>query len=163
VTGGIPVGSAAQTTANALRTYGNLNWSFQRQRTSINLIGDWERNSYDSQSTFNFTLTNVGLSLGRQLTPRLSANLMATVDRGQYDNQGFTNTYGTGTAGLVYHPGRWIVIYGRYDHQFQRSSGLTRGLGYDENRIIVMVGYYPHSSGTSSTGLPPQMQGTGFP
>ena len=121
VTGGIPVGSAAQTTGNALRTYGNLDWGFRRQRTSINLIGDWERSSYDVESKYNFTLTDVGLNLGRQLTPRLSANIMATVDRGQYGNQGFTNTYGTGTAGLVYRPGTWVVIYGRYDH---RSSAL---------------------------------------
>jgi len=159
-TGGIPVGGAAQTTGNALRTYGDLDWGFRRQRTSINLIGDWARSSYDVQSQFNFTQTSIGLNLGRQLTPRLSANVMATIDRGQYGNQGFTNTYGTGSAGLVYRPGSWVVIYGRYDHELQRSSGLTRGLGYDENRIFVMVGYYPHSA---STSLPQGMQGAGFP
>ena len=159
VTGGIPIGSATQTTGNALHTYGNVNWGFQRERTSINLTGGWERYAYDVQSKFNYALTDVALSLGRQLTPRLSANIMATADRGQYGNQGFTNTYSTGSAGLVYRPGTWIVIYGRYDHQFQRSSGLTRGLGYDENRIFIMVGYYPHSTGT---GLPPGTGGSGL-
>ena len=59
----------------------------------------------------------------------------------------------------MYHPGTWIVIYGRYDHQFRTSSGMARGLGYDENRIFVMVGYYPHSSGT---GLPREMGGSGL-
>jgi hypothetical protein len=159
VSGGVPVGNATQTSENALRTYGDLTWGFQRQRTSINLLGEWERSTYEVQSKYNFTLADVALNLGRQLAPRLSANLMATVDRGQYGNQGFTNNYGTASAGLVYRPGTWVVIYGRYDHQFQRSSGLTRGLGYDENRIIVMIGYYPHSSGT---GLPQQMGGSGF-
>jgi len=160
VAGGIPIGTATQTARNALRTYGDLSWGFQRQRTSIRLSGDWQRNTYDVQSKFNYTMADVALSLSRQLAPRLSANLMATVDRAQYANQGFTNDYGTVGAGLVYRPGTWVVIYGRYDHQFRTSSGLARDLGYDENRIFVMVGYYPHSSGT---GLPKEMGGGGLP
>ncbi|HEY3784835.1 MAG TPA: outer membrane beta-barrel protein [Steroidobacteraceae bacterium] len=159
VTGGIPVGTATQTTGNALRTYGNVTWGYHRLRTSIDLIGNWERESYDVQSKFDFTQTDIGLNLRRQLTPRLSANIIATVDRGQYGSQGFTNTYGTVGAGLIYHPGRWIAVYGRYDHEFRHSSGLAQGLGYDENRIFVMIGYYPHSSGT---GLPRGMGGGGF-
>ena len=149
VTGGIPVGGATQTTGNALRTYGNVTWGYQRQRTSLDLLANWQRESYDVQSKFNFSQSDIGLNLRRQLSPRLSANVMATYDRGQYGNQGFTNTYGTAGAGLVYHPGTWLVIYGRYDHQFRHSSGVAQGFGYDENRIFVMVGYYPHTSGTA--------------
>jgi hypothetical protein len=159
VTGGIPIGSATQTTGNALHTYGNVRWGYQRLRTNISFYGGWERRAYDVQSKFNFSQTDVGLSLGRQLTPRLSANIAATVDRGQYGNQGFTNNFGTASAGLIYHPGTWVVIYGRYDHQFRRSSGLAQGLGYDENRIFVMIGYYPHSSGA---GLPQGMGVSGL-
>ena len=158
-TGGVPIGAAPQTTGNALRTYGNVSWAYQRLRTGINLTGGWEREGYDVQSKFNYSLSDIGLSLRRQLSPRLSASIMATVDRGQYGNQGFTNNYGTAGAGLVYRPGSWVVIYGRYDHQFRNSSGLARNYGYDENRIFVMVGYYPHSSGT---GLPREMGGSGF-
>ena len=159
VTGGIPVGTAAQTTGNAIRTYGNLTWGFQRQRTSINLLGDWEKDAYDAQSKFNYTLAEVGLSLGRQLAPGLTANIMANVDRDQYGEQGFSNNYGTVGAGLTYRPGTWVVIYGRYDHEFRTSSGLAQNFGYDENRIFVMIGYYPHSSGTN---LPPGMGGSGL-
>jgi hypothetical protein len=155
-TGGIPVGAATQTTGNALHTYGNLSWAYHRSRTSIDISGGWERQNYDVASKFNFTTTDIAASLRRQLTPRLSASLTATVDRGQYGNQGFTSTYGTADAGLVYRPGAWVVVYGRYDHQFRRSSGVAQGFGYDENRIFVMVGYYPHSSGT---GLPRGMGG----
>ncbi len=159
VTGGIPISAATQTTGNALRTYGNVSWGYQRVRTGIDFIGGWARQNYDVQSKYNFTLADVGLILKRQLTQRISANITTTVDRGQYGNQGFTNNYGTAGAGLIYRPGTWVVIYGRYDHQFRTSSGLTRDLSYDENRIFVMVGYYPHSSGT---GLPSQMGGSGL-
>lgn len=159
VTSGIPVGAATQTTGNARRTYGNAGWDFQRQRTSLYLSGGWERDDYDVQSKYNFTLADVDLSLSRQLAPRLSANIGASVDRAQYRNQGFTNNYGTAGAGLVYRPGTWVVVYGRFDHQFRTSSGLARNLGYDEDRIFIMVGYYPHSTGT---GLPPGMGGSGF-
>ncbi len=159
VTGGIPVGAATQTTGNALHTYGNLTWAYNRQRTNIDITGGWERQNYDVQSKFNFTTADIALTLRRQFTPRLSATIMTTVDRGQYGNQGFTNNYGTAGAGLVYRPGQWVVVYGRYDHEFRSSSGLAQSLSYGENRIFIMVGYYPHSSGT---GLPSQMGGSGF-
>lgn len=151
-TGGIPVASATQTTANALQSYGNVAWGFHRLRTTINLSGGWERNSYDRQSIFDVDRTDVSLSLGRQLTRKLSADIIGTVDRSRYTNQGFTQNYGTAGGGLVYRPGAWIVIYGRYDHQFLHATGVTRGLGYDENRVYVMIGYYPHSSGTGAPG-----------
>jgi hypothetical protein len=159
VTGGIPVSSATQTTGNALHTYGNLSWGYHRERTGFDISGGWESQKYDVQSKFNYTTSDIALSLRRQLTARLSADVTATVDRGQYGNQGFTNNYGTVDAGLIYRPGKWVVVYGRYDHQFRTSSGVAESFGYDENRIFVMVGYYPHTSGT---GLPKGMGGSGF-
>jgi hypothetical protein len=159
VTGGIPVGSATQTTGNALHTYGNLSWAYHRERTGIDISGGWERQNYDVQSKYNFTTSDIALTLRRQLTPRLSADILTTVDRGQYGNQGFTNNYGTAGAGLIYRPGKWVVVYGRFDHQFRNSSGVAESLGYSENRIFVMFGYYPHTSGT---GLPKGMGGNGL-
>lgn len=158
VGGGIPIGAAAQTTGNALRTYGNATWTFQRLRTSINVVGGWERDAYDVNSQFNVNRTDIDLNLARQIAPRLSASLMASLDRWQYSGQGFTQTFGTAGAGLVYRPGEWVVLYGRYDHQFRHSSGTAQGLGYDENRIFIMIGYYPHSS---RTGLPTENMGGG--
>jgi hypothetical protein len=152
-TGGVPVGPVAQTTANALHTYGNANWRFSRLRTTVALFGAWERDAYDRQSQFDFSRSDFGFSLGRQLTPRLSANITGTTDRSQYLDQGFTDNYNTVGGGVVYRPGAWVVIYGRYDHAFRRPSGdKSNGLGFDENRVYIMIGYYPHSSGTGISG-----------
>lgn len=159
VTGGIPVGAATQTTGNALHTYGNLSWAFHRERTGIGITGGWERQNYDVQSKFNFTTADIAVSLRRQITPRLSADILTTVDRSQYGNQGFTDNYGTAGAGLIYRPGEWMVIYGRFDHQFRTSSGVAQSFGYGENRLFIMFGYYPHTSGT---GLPQGMGGYGL-
>lgn len=156
--GAIPVGPAAQTTASALETYANADWGFQRQRTTVNLFGGWERDAYSRQSTFDVTREDVGLTLGRQLTPRLSANVTGTFYRSRYVNQGFTDNFSIVDAGLVYRPSEWVVLYGRYDHQFRSTSGATQDLGYDENRVYVMIGYYPHSSGTGIPG-----EGGGIP
>lgn len=162
--GGIAIGAVTQTTANALHSYGNARWGFHRLRTNISLFGGWERDAYDRQSQFDFSRGDIGLSLGRHLTPRLSANVTVTADRSRYTYQSLTQTYGTLGGGLVYRPGGWVVIYGRFDHQLQRSSGaLTRAPGYDENRVFVMIGYYPHSSGT---GVPEEGLmggGAGYP
>jgi hypothetical protein len=158
-TGGIPVGAATQSTGNSLHTYGRLSWAYHRERTDIDISGGWDRQAYDVQSKFNFSASDIALTLRRQLTPRLSADILTTVDRGQYGNQGFTNTYGTAGGGLIYRPGQWVVVYGRFDHEFRNSSGVANGLGYSENRIFIMVGYYPHTSGT---GLPQGMGGGGL-
>jgi len=153
ISSGIPVGGVAQTTANADHTYGNASWAFRRLRTTLSLFGGWERDAYDRESQFDFSRTDLGITLGRQLTPFLSANVTGTLDRSKYTAQGFTNDNGRVDAAVVYRPGAWVVITGRYDHQLWRASGVVaNGLGYDENRVFIMIGYYPHSSGTGAPG-----------
>jgi hypothetical protein len=151
--GGITISPAAQTTGNAVHTYVRAGWGFHRLRTTLGLTGGWERNQYDTQSIFDVSRANLELNLGRRLTPRLSANITADVIREQYTNQGYSDDFGTGGAGLTYRPGAWVVLYGRYDHQFRRpAGGAARTFGYDENRVFIMIGYYPHSSGSAAPG-----------
>jgi hypothetical protein len=147
--GSIAVAPVAQTTANYSRTYGSAGWEFVRLRTNVRLTGNWERDIYDLQSVFNATRADLGISLGRALTPLLSVNLSGTAGRYDYLNQGFVDKFGTVGGGLIYRPGRWVIIYARYDHSFRRTSGapslLVGGTGYDENRAFIMIGYRPHS------------------
>lgn len=156
--GGIAIGSPAQTTANAVQTYGNARWGFRYLRTTIGLFGGWRRNAYDIESKYDFTQANIGLNLGRRITPRLSANIITTLYRSHYGAQDFTETLGMVGGGLIYHLTEQVVIYGRYDHQLQKFTG-PRGFSYDQNRVLVMIGYYPHYSGS---GLPQGMGGSGL-
>jgi hypothetical protein len=155
--GGIAVAPVTQSTGNYRRDYGSAGWEFARLRTTLGLTGNWERDMYDLQSVYNVTRADLGLNLGRALTPNLSANITGSVDRYDYFHQGFTNKFGTVGAGLIYRPGRWFIVYARYDHAFSRSSGSPPGvpsLGgvvYDENRVFIMIGYRPHSD-TESGG-----------
>ena len=147
--GGIVVAPASRTTSNYLRDYGAADWRFSRLRTAFGLTADWERDTYDLSHIYDVTRGSVGFHVGRALTPRLTANLMGSVERYDYFNQDFTDEFGTAGAGLVYQPGRWIVIYARYDHAFRRPSGTggqgVGGIRYDENRAFIMIGYRPHS------------------
>lgn len=153
--GGIVVAPVTQSTANYQRDYGSAGWEFVRERTTLGLTGGWERDAYDVQSIFNVTRADAGLSLGRSFTPKLWANVSGTLDRYDYSNQGFTDKFGTVGAGLVYQPGRWVVVYARYDHSFRRDSGLqAAGRGYDENRAFIMIGYRPHSAELTPGGAP---------
>jgi hypothetical protein len=157
--GGIVVAPVSQTTANYLRNYASAGWQFLRLRTTFGVTGNWEHDSYDFQSVYDATRANVGLNLGRSFTPKWSGIISGTADRYDYVNQGFTTTFGTLGAGLIYRPGRWFVIYGRYDHAFGRTSGssgtpLVGGAVYDENRVFIMVGYAPHSDEEGQGGVP---------
>ncbi|HEV7136343.1 MAG TPA: hypothetical protein VGN43_06895 [Steroidobacteraceae bacterium] len=149
--GGIAVAPVSQTTANYQRTYGSAGWEFARLRTTFGFSGEWERDKYDVQSVFDATRAELGFNLGRSITSKLSLNITGSADRYEYLNQGFTDKFGTVGGGVAYRPGRWVIVYARYDHAFRRSSGipslLIGGSGYDENRAFIMIGYRPHSGG----------------
>jgi hypothetical protein len=149
--GGIVIGGVTQSTANYRRNYASAGWEFARLRTSFELTGRWERDIYDrtSDTLYNVTRTDVELSLGRSLTRHLTADIVGSVARVQYKNQGFTDKYGTVGAGLTWRPGRWLEVYVVYDHSFRRPGGAqaaVEGYDYDENRLFVMLGYRPHSA-----------------
>ncbi|HEY2036431.1 MAG TPA: hypothetical protein VGG96_05415 [Steroidobacteraceae bacterium] len=147
--GGIVIAPVTQTTSNFRRDYGSAGWRFVRLRTTFGLTANWERDTHDLQPIYDVSLASVGLELGRSLTPQLSVDMTGSVDRYDYVNQGFTDKFGTVGGGLAYQPGRWIVIYARYDHAFRRPSGVAGLVGggtrYDENRVFIMIGYRPHS------------------
>ncbi|HEX5461278.1 MAG TPA: outer membrane beta-barrel protein [Steroidobacteraceae bacterium] len=155
--GGILVAPSSQTTANYQRDYGSAGWRFVRLRTTIGLTADWERDTHDLQRIFDARREDVAIDLGRSLTPQLFANLTGSVDRYEYINQGFTDKFGTVSAGLAYQAGRWVVVYARYDHAFRRGSGVVNplfgGTEYDENRVFIMIGYRPHAR-TGASGQP---------
>lgn len=149
--GGIAIGGVAQTTANYVRQYGSLGWTFSRLRTLFALTGRWERDTYDKQSAvlYNATRTDVELTLGRNLTTHLAGDVTGSWASTKYAHQGLTDRYGTLGAGLTWHPGRWLELYARYDHSFRRPGGAqaaASGGGYDENRVFVMLGYRPHTA-----------------
>jgi len=148
--GGIAVAPVTQTTANYQRTYGSAGWEYTRLRTSLGFTGGWERDEYDTQTVFDVTREELGFNLGRAITTQLAVNLAGSAERYSYVNQGFTDKFGRVGGGVTYRPGRWFIVYARYDHAFRRASGVPLlGLGssgYDENRIFIMVGYRPHSA-----------------
>jgi len=154
--GGILVAPSTQTTANYRRDYGSAGWRFVRLRTTIGLTAGWERDTHDLQSIYDAERDGLSIDLGRSLTPQLFATITGSVARYEYINQGFTDKFGTVGAGLGYQAGRWVVIYGRYDHAFRRSSGavnpLFGGTQYDENRVFIMIGYRPHTQTDASGG-----------
>lgn len=160
--GGIVIAPVSQTTANYLREYGSAGWSFVRLRTIIGLSADWERDTHDLQAVFDANRAALSFQLGRSLTPQLFASLRGSIDRYEYVNQGFTDKFGTVGAGLAYQAGRWIVIYGRYDRAFRRSSGAANpgfgGSEYDENRVFIMIGYRPHTA--MEAGAEPSFSGS---
>ena len=157
--GGIAVAPVTQTTGNYQRTYGSAGWEFTRLRTSFGFTGSWERDEYDTQTVFDTTREELGFNLGRAITTQLALSLTGSVERYSYLHQGFTDKFGTVGGGVTYRPGRWFIVYARYDHAFRRGSGIPSQLlgtsEYDENRVFIMVGYRPHSAEMEQEGGAP--------
>jgi hypothetical protein len=154
--GGIAIAPVTQTSSNYLRNYGSAGWRFERLRTSFDLTGAWERDAYDLQPVFDATREVVEARVGRTITSQLSASLSGSLGRYDYTNQGFTDKFGIVGGTIAYQPGRWVILYVRYDHSFRRTAGLPSplfgGSEYDENRVFVMIGYRPHGGATALGG-----------
>jgi hypothetical protein len=141
--GGIVVSpTAAATTDNYLTNYVTGGWSFQRNRTTLSLTARWERDTYTHVSSADVQLGNIQARISRIVSPSLSWELYAAVNRSEYLVQHPTQTFGTGGAALVYNLGRTVDCRLSYGHNFQGTSGVG-AVPYAEDRVFVSVNYRP--------------------
>ena len=158
-TGGITTGPAIVSQNNYTVTYGSMGWEYARNRTSIDVSGTWEKDSYDGQPLQDLTRGSVEFRFERKLSSVLTAQLIGRVYRNQYTNTGFSDTDGVVGGALVFRQGRGLEIKLRYDHSSRTVSGegavpgfgVVSGVGsvsgvstgYGENRAFLTIGYRP--------------------
>ncbi len=161
--GTAPVMPAELTSMNYTRTYASAGWQYQRNRTTIGLSANWEKDRYSGQpqldntlsatgltsaSQLNNTFSGVDLKIDRQLTRAFSTQLLG----GLYKTDFPGTAIGSNTASSNYHDwllggaltwrhGRGLEIRLRYAHNsYVVSAG---GSGYSENQVFLTVGYRP--------------------
>ena len=158
--GGIVTGPAAIVSQNNYTvTYGSVGWEYARNRTTLDVTGTWEKDSYEGQPLLDVTRGNVELRLERKLSRVLTAELVGQIYRNEYTNTDFSETDGVVGGALVFRQGRGLEIKLRYDHAFRTVSGVGvlsgvgvvsgvssvpgESTGYGENRAFLTIGYRP--------------------
>jgi hypothetical protein len=143
-TGGIVVAPVVGTTATFLSNYGSARWLFERYRTTLNITGRWERDTYGSQtSASNVTREGVEVRFGRRMSSVLTAEAFGSMYREDYFDRSFSDRYSMLGASVVLRPGRRMDVRLRYEHNRRTSSGALGGGGYTENGALVVAEYRP--------------------
>ncbi len=139
--GTIGTAPAAVTSNNYTVTYASVAWQYVRNRTSFNLSGRWEKDSYDGQPQNDLSRSDAEFRVERRLTQALTAQLLGSLYRTNYANVDYTETDGLVGGALILREGRGLEVRLRCDHASRVITG--NGTGYTENRVFLTVGYRP--------------------
>jgi len=163
--GGIVTAPAALSQNNYTVTYGSIAWEYVRNRTTIDVSGTWEKDSYDGQPLQDLTRGTAEFRLERKLSRVLTAQLLGRLYRTEYANTDYSETDGLVGAALIFREGRGLEIKLRYDHSSRSVSGVgvvsgvdaapdveavpAGNTGYSENRVFLTIGYRPRPAQSS--------------
>jgi hypothetical protein len=141
--GAVGTAPATASSTNYTITYGSLGWQYTRNRTTIALSGQWERDAYEGQPLSDLSRGTAQFRVDRQLTPNFSVQVHGSVYRTSYTKLDFSETDVLIGGSLVFREGHATEIRCRFDHSSRAVGGI--GSGYAENRIFLTVGYRPRS------------------
>jgi hypothetical protein len=142
--------SGRQTSDAFTHRYASASWGVSGRRTQLDLTGSWNDEEYDFGSLLDQSLTAFGLSVRRDLTAALSAEIYAQYGKGEFKALGDYDETRSGFS-LRWQFARTLSLAITYDHN-QRDSETAAGQ-YTENRFWLTFGYQhgaPRSRMTSS-------------
>ena len=148
-TGAVSTAPAPQTTANYTVTYTSLNWQYSRNRTTVSVSGQWEKDSYDGQPQLDLARETAQASIERQLNRHFSAQLLGSLYRTEYAHTDYAETDGFLGLGMIFRGERGLEIRLRYDHESRIAAGLGAGSNYAANIVFLTVGYRPKPKSAS--------------
>jgi hypothetical protein len=132
-------------------TYASAGWQFARNRTTLAVTGQWEKDIYPGLATLDAQRPGVGFNVERKLTRAFTAQLVGNWYKNVYPHSvlaaqvvGSTDYANTVLgAALTWRHGRGLEVRLRCDHD---SSSVSNGnTGYHETRAFLTVGYRPAS------------------
>ena len=133
--------AASLTSANYKVTYLSGEWKYIRNRTTLDLSANWEKDNYIDVSPLTLTRETVELNIERRLSPALTVQLLGRVLKNHYLQQNFDGTDEQIGTRLTLHEGHGLEFRFEYNHSARSVSGI--GDGYGENRVFLTVGYRP--------------------
>jgi hypothetical protein len=145
-TGAVGAAAAPNVSESYSRTYGTVNWEYQRNRTSLGLSGNWEKDEYAGDSALNRTLSTGELRLQRRLREAFTVQIAGRLYKTDYGNINLPASSGSPniqtssvTASLTWHHGRALDLKLALDHTNYSTS--PNDVGYHDNRVFLTVGY----------------------
>jgi uncharacterized protein (PEP-CTERM system associated) len=140
---GMPAGldsyGGQQTADPFTRRHASLAWNIEGARTNLSIAGSWEEQDYAGLSEADETLSSFDVSLSRNLSPRLSAQINVSYSRGEFGSTGAEYDDTGFGGGLRWQFSRTLALAVTYDH-WRRDDSLPVG-SYRENRAWLSLSY----------------------
>jgi hypothetical protein len=153
---GAPVEGSAGAVASAdpyKNRFASLGWNFARRRTTLNLRGRWDEDSYETQTTLDRTSLIWSASIDRQIAPALSVGLAGSLSDEEFDNSGLSADelrYGVTLNWQVARTLALRLVAERFDRDSSDAAGE-----YVENRIFLTLLFRPAGSRSSAPAATP--------
>ena len=160
-TGVISAAAAPNVSGTYSRTYGSVEWAYQRNRTTLGVSGRWEKDDYAGDSALNRTQSSAELRLKRQLRQAFSVQITGSVYKTDYGNVNLPASSGSPDtqtsavrAALDWHPGRVLDLKLAIEHTSYKTAPYDTG--YQDNRVFLTVGYRPSRAASGDIPSPAQ-------
>lgn len=157
------IAPAGGTAGNYLDESGAIGWRFKEDRTSIDVSGRWERDTFTIVPTplelqdyilegvpvgLDATRSGVEVRVRRDLTPIVAAEVSAAYAHENYESLGFIDHSLLVGVGLTFSPSSRLQYRVRFDRTVRTSDTVPTliaaqglGLGYTEDRIFLTAVY----------------------
>jgi hypothetical protein len=139
--GTIKTAPAPVTSASYTSFYTNVGWTYGRGRTGIAVSGQWEKDSYETQSSYDHRRSGGEFRIDRHVTRALTAEFQGSLTYTDYAQSDFTARDALLGAALILRQGRGLEYRLRYSHSSRVSTGV--GSSYNENLAFLTIGYRP--------------------
>jgi len=139
---------APVTSASYTSNYASADWRYERNRTTIDISGRWEKDDYITQPLLDVSRGGIEFRVERNLTRAFTGELLGRAYKTDYVHNlassinGTTNFDDQLIAGVLsWRHGRGLEIKFRVEHDARVISNAN--YGYKDNRAFLTVGYRP--------------------
>ena len=152
---------ALLTSSSYTSDFGSILWRYKRNRTTIGVSGNWEKDVYKSQPQFDSTRGGGEINVERKLSRAFALQVFGRYTKNNYPN--LTPVFVTlgspkyddavVSAILSWRYGRALEVRLRAEHSSRTTVGGIDE-GYRENRVFLTVGYRPRDEQLDENSLP---------
>lgn len=142
---------ALLTSSSYTSDFGAVSWRYERNRTTVEIGGNWEKDVYVSQSQFDVTRGGGQIVAERKLSRAFALQVLGRYYKSNYRNaallvlDGGSPKYDDAIVGAIlsWRYGHALEVRLRADHGSRTTPGVDQG--YRENRVFLTVGYRPRT------------------
>jgi hypothetical protein len=136
---GLDTAPGRQTAEPFILDEATASWAFARNRTGLNLSGNWSQRTYEDNPSLDQTMITMATRFTRDMTPMQTLELSASYTTVQYEPPAFDYHDLTASASFIWRLTRSLTLEAKYEY-YDRNSDAAE-LTTTENRLLLSIGW----------------------